>query len=565
VLAVDFGTCFTSGAVLADERVSVIKDPQAGESIPSAVCVVDGALVVGGLARRRRLRAPESYRDEFKRVLGSDVPVQLGSVSYPVTDLVAVMLTAVRQEAEHMLHGPVDAAVLTVPATYEQRRREVMAEAAAKAGLGQVSLLEEPIAAAFAPLIGQRPAPGDLVLVYDFGGGTFDAALVRIDEHAHEVVDSDGLERCGGVDIDETLMHDVLDVGGRSADPWRLARPADGGADLAVWLRRWEELREFARDHVKHALATIPSVDEWFAAGGWEYRLDRTRFATLIGEHLDDTIHCCTRLLDRNGIRPADLAMVLLVGGSSRLPFLAGRLEAEYQVAVRRAKDPALAVTEGAAHWYLAERRRLLTTAATVIGQAAGATPAAREPTAEDDLQERVGPQAINEAAAEGREVLEYTKTDGQLENTARNRLLTLAQRSGFQPWRVEPLVGRLRRGEEVHGAMMVQAALSSFAYHNVLLVVTSQRILWVQQRTSFGTPRHGEIEGAALKAASGGRLSGWEAVRAGVVNGVQQSWRIITLITFVDRERRTYQFWHFKGETAEREVLRPAQSLAGG
>ena len=165
ILAVDYGTCQSAAAVVADGRTELVKEPASGGRVwPSSVFVDDENLIVGTLAERRKRLWPAAYRGEVKRDLGRDTPIQLRDRSFEPVELVTAVVDALKAEAEKIVGQEIRRAVMTVPAGYDPggQRRQLMIEAAEAAGFADVDLLTEPVAAAWsagADGAGPVPAP----------------------------------------------------------------------------------------------------------------------------------------------------------------------------------------------------------------------------------------------------------------------------------------------------------------------------------------------------------------------------------------------------------------------
>ncbi|MFJ4093889.1 Hsp70 family protein [Kitasatospora sp. NPDC089913] len=366
VLAVDFGTSTSAAALVADGRVRLIKEPS-GDSWawPSTVSWDGARLLVGTPAEHRRAVHPASFRSEFKRDLGERAPLLLGDASYRAEELVAALLAAVRGEAERLHGQAVTRAVLTYPASYGpgDPRRRLLVGAGEAAGLTVVDLLAEPVAAALAPIAGPALQPGDLVLVHDFGGGTFDAALVRMpppdaSAEAVEVLGHTALDDCGGHDIDVLVAEELVRLGGDRLTAWLrpggAPKESDGATDR---LRREVELADLAH-RFKHRLSVEAEVDDYLRSAGLPTALGRDRLAELAAPLVARTVTRCRELLERCGQAPDRLAAVLLVGGSTRMPAVRDALAEAFPGLLRHVEDPELAVAQGAAAWAgLATRR----------------------------------------------------------------------------------------------------------------------------------------------------------------------------------------------------------------
>ena len=351
VFVMDFGTCFSAAAVVSGGEVQLIREPSTGSfSWPSAVYLEAGRLVAGSPAVQRRNRDPAGFRSELKRYLGQDAAIHLGGRGYPVRELVTAVIGALKTAAEATAGTGISRAVLTVPASYGRadQRRRLLISAAEATGLRTVELLPEPVAAVFAPVMGQPPSPGDLVLVYDFGGGTFDTALVRIGAGQHEVLGSAALDDCGGLDLDAVLTSSLTaNTGGWLQTAFRgETKSAGDSAALRVKLTIGDSAR-----NLKHQLSDTTEAEEFILPDAAPARLTRQELGALAAPLLDRTVECCRGLLKRLDVAASDLSVVVTVGGSTRMPAVADLVGLAFGRPVRRADDPDLAVVSGAAQW----------------------------------------------------------------------------------------------------------------------------------------------------------------------------------------------------------------------
>jgi len=313
ILVVDFGTCFSSAAVVSGGAVQLIREPASGSfSWPSAVYADEGRLLVGSLAASRRNRDPARWRSELKRYLGQDDAIILGDRSYLPLQLVTAILTALKTEADRAAGVSTARAVLSVPASYRRadQRRTLMITAAEAAGLSPVELLSEPVAAVFAPVIGPQPKAGELILVYDFGGGTFDTALVRIGDADHAVLGSDALDDCGGVDLDAILASRLA----ADADRWLpSALSAIGGQGIQDTSLRLNVTFGEVAHSLKHQLSDTTEAEELVLPGAPSAHLSRMELTLLTTPLLDRTVECCRSLLERLEASISEVSAVLTV------------------------------------------------------------------------------------------------------------------------------------------------------------------------------------------------------------------------------------------------------------
>src|SRR3954451_6517239 len=188
-LGVDLGTTFTTAAVARDGRVQTINLGSRAAAMPSVVLIREnGDVLVGEAADSRALVEPTRAAREFKRRLGDPTPINLGGTPYRAEVLTGFLLRAAYQRVVDRMGERPDRVVLTHPAIYSPGRLELLREAARRAGIGEVELLSEH-AAAPVPFASIEPVPaGAAMAVYDFGGGTFEASVVRRNGSRFELV-----------------------------------------------------------------------------------------------------------------------------------------------------------------------------------------------------------------------------------------------------------------------------------------------------------------------------------------------------------------------------------------
>ncbi|WP_433064704.1 Hsp70 family protein [Dactylosporangium sp. CS-033363] len=349
VLVLDIGTSTSAAALVVGDTVRLVKE-RSGESwVWPSVAAWDGReLLVGRRAELRRPSRPDIARIEFKRDLGANVPLRLGDAERRPEELIAALAAAIRNEAERLHGAPITRAVLTCPASYRagDPRRELLIAAGEAAGFAVVDLLPEPVAAALAPVAGAPLAAGDTVLVYDFGGGTFDAALVRLAaDSRHEVLGHAALDDCGGRDVDVLMRRELLALAGEPLTTW-----LTGDGSVAARARNEVEFGEFAAS-VKRWLSDEEEVEARFAPADLFLDVERDRLSKAVDPLVVRSLTLCRELLDRCGLRAEDLSAVLLTGGTTRMPAILAAVTQAFGDRVRRVEDPELAVAQGAAAW----------------------------------------------------------------------------------------------------------------------------------------------------------------------------------------------------------------------
>ncbi|MGH3876246.1 MAG: Hsp70 family protein [Actinophytocola sp.] len=350
-LGIDFGTTFTAAAVLRDGEQSAELLPlgENGPSTPSVVFVApEGSLIVGDAAVRRAVTDPDRVVREVKRRIGDQTPVLVDGEPIGAHTLAAWFIRWVVDRACEREGGPPAGIGVTYPASWGPHKRMLLSDALIFAGVGEddcpVTLVTEPEAAAVAYTASKHVEPGAAIGVYDLGGGTFDATIVRqLEGGGFELAGRpEGIESLGGIDFDEAVFEQVRAYLGHVwaeldfADPMVITG--------AATLRR--ECTEAKKALSSDTEVTIPVM---LPGVSTRVRLVRAEFEQLIAPAVDATVDAMGRAIYSAGLTPADLSAVLLVGGSSRIPLVAQRVEAELDLPVTVDSDPKAVVAIGAA------------------------------------------------------------------------------------------------------------------------------------------------------------------------------------------------------------------------
>jgi actin-like ATPase involved in cell morphogenesis len=343
-LGVDIGTTFTCAAVTRDGRVDVCQLGTSSALMPTIVSIRDdGRVVVGEAAERRVVTDPARTAREFKRRIGDDAPYVIGGTPYTADQLLGFVLADVVTTVSSREGAAPRRVALTHPADYGRHKLERVRAAAEAAGVTDPLLVPEPVAAALAYSARADIPLGAHILVYDFGGGTFDAALVRRDADGPTLVEVEGVERLGGVDIDEAVFeHTDRTLGGRIRGIVD-ARTPEARATVARLRDEARRAKEALSDDTESDLAVLlpdapPTV-----------RLTRAEFETLAERSVAATIPVIDRVVESAGLGWADVHSVLLVGGTSRIPLVAERLRSHTRRPVVSDTDPKATVAVGAA------------------------------------------------------------------------------------------------------------------------------------------------------------------------------------------------------------------------
>jgi YVTN family beta-propeller protein len=343
-LGVDLGTTFTAAAVNRDGRTEVVTLGTRALQIPSVVYLrEDGELLVGEPAERRSVTAPGRIAREFKRRMGDPTPILLGGTPFSAHALTGKLLREVVEVVTAGEGGPPDAIVVTYPANWGEYKKELLEQAIRHADIGSARTAIEPEAAAVFYASTTRVEPGEVIAVYDLGGGTFDATVLRKTPQGFEILGQPmGIEQLGGVDFDEAVFVHVASQLGDVVD--RLD-PEDQEAVAA--------LARLRRDCVdtKEALSwdTEATIQIALPSTRTEVRLTRAEFEDLIRPVLLDTVEVMGRAQRSADVEPTELKAIVLVGGSSRIPLVAQLLVDAFHCPVAIDVHPKHAVALGAA------------------------------------------------------------------------------------------------------------------------------------------------------------------------------------------------------------------------
>jgi molecular chaperone DnaK len=343
IVGIDLGTTNSEVALVRDGQPVVFED-NGDPILPSFVGLSeDGRLLVGQAAKNQWVLAPERTIKSIKRKMGQDVKVKLGDQEYRPQEISAMILKALRDRAAARLGAPVDKAVITVPAYFNDAQRQATREAGELAGLEVVRILNEPTAASLT----YDPTHREMrrMLVYDLGGGTFDVSIVQSQEGVVEVLASHGDTQLGGDDFDELLLNLVC-------DRFQQEHGVDLRANLVPRSRVLRAVEAAKRQLSFHPFARIE--EEFIAEKDGQalhlnMELTRDEFETLIQPLLDRTMDCVQRALDDANLIASSIEKVVLVGGSTRTPLIGKLLEERLGQPAHQEVNPDLCVAMGAA------------------------------------------------------------------------------------------------------------------------------------------------------------------------------------------------------------------------
>ncbi|MEV6634655.1 Hsp70 family protein [Actinoplanes sp. NPDC051470] len=342
-LGIDCGTTHTAAAISRDGSVEVLRLGARRAELPSLVFVApDGTTVIGDAAARRGESLPGRLVREFKRRIGDPVPILAGGSPFSAHALTARVLEHVLRAAVTTQGGPPGSMVLTCPANWGPYKRDLLVQAARLADLPPVALRTEPEAAAIEYAAGSRVGDGDIIAVYDLGGGTFDAAVLRRTPGGFEVLGQpEGIEQLGGMDFDEAVFEHV--VAALPADRLGAADDPEVLAALARLRRDCVEAKEALSEDTEVLIpVALPQLHT-------RVRLTRAEFEAMIRPALSDTVGAMRRALRSAGVPAEQVSTFLLSGGSARVPLVSQLLSTEFARPVVLDPHPEHSIALGAA------------------------------------------------------------------------------------------------------------------------------------------------------------------------------------------------------------------------
>ena len=315
IIGIDLGTTNSCVAVIEGGEPVVIPNAEGARTTPSVVAFSKtGERMVGQVAKRQAVSNPQRTISSIKRQMGTDHKVEIDGKSYTPQEISAMILQKLKTDAEAYLGEKVTEAVITVPAYFTDAQRQATKDAGKIAGLEVKRIINEPTAAALA--YGMDKENEQKVMVYDLGGGTFDVSLLSIDDGTIQVLATAGNNHLGGDDFDDRIVQ------------WMLAEfRKDQGVDLSgdrMAMQRLKEAAEKAKIELSGVTSSNINLPYIFADANGSRHLDltltRAKFDELTRDLVEATTGPVRQVLSDSGINVSEIAKVLLVGGSSRIP-----------------------------------------------------------------------------------------------------------------------------------------------------------------------------------------------------------------------------------------------------
>ncbi|MDD6816477.1 MAG: molecular chaperone DnaK [Firmicutes bacterium] len=316
VIGIDLGTTNSCVAVLEGGEPTVIANAEGNRTTPSVVGFAkNGERLVGETAKRQAITNPDRTIASIKRYMGTDHKVSIDGKEYTPQDISAMILTKLKNDAESYLGEKVTEAVITVPAYFSDAQKQATKDAGKIAGLDVKRIINEPTAASLAYGLDKEEG-SHKILVYDLGGGTFDVSILELGDGVFEVLATNGDTHLGGDDFDEALLNYMADTFAK-----------ENGVDLRADKMAHQRLKEAAEKAKKElSSATTTNINLPFitvtADGPLHMNMDITRakFEQLTAHLVERTIEPMNKAMRDAGVTNSDIAKVILVGGSTRIP-----------------------------------------------------------------------------------------------------------------------------------------------------------------------------------------------------------------------------------------------------
>ncbi|MFT3681424.1 MAG: Fe-S protein assembly chaperone HscA [Ferruginibacter sp.] len=360
IVGIDLGTTNSLVAIIHPEtnQPVALREHNSSSLVPSVIHFDEsGNAVVGEEAKKKLVSEPQNTIFSAKRLMGKSyndikenasfftykviddnteslVKVQVGNKFYTPIDLSSYILKELKQRAEHILKTPVNKAVITVPAYFNDAQRQATRDAGKLAGLDVLRIINEPTAASLAYGLGLSKEEEKTIAVYDLGGGTFDVSVLKITNGIFEVLSTNGDTYLGGDDIDKAIVQYWLQQAGISEDELKINK----------------EFSQAIRLKAEEAKIHLSSNDSYKAdLNGDPLSITKTVFESLIQALVDKTIGCCKNALKDAGLKKEDIDVVVMVGGSTRVPLIKQTVGAFFGKPVNDTVNPDEVVALGAA------------------------------------------------------------------------------------------------------------------------------------------------------------------------------------------------------------------------
>ena len=318
IIGIDLGTTNSCVAVMEGGEAVVIPNAEGNRTTPSVVAFSkNGERLVGQIAKRQAVTNPDNTVISIKRHMGTDKKINIEGDEFSPQEISAMILQKLKSDAESYLGQKVTQAVITVPAYFSDSQRQATKDAGKIAGLEVLRIINEPTAAALAYGV-DKDNTEQKIMVYDLGGGTFDVSILDIGDGVFEVLATSGNNKLGGDDFDEKII-------GYLVSEFKKSNGIDLSQDKSA-MQRLKEAAEKAKIELSGMTQTNINLPFITADSTGPKHLDitltRAKFEELIGDLVQSTTGPVNQALKDAGLTPNDIAQVLLVGGSTRVPLV---------------------------------------------------------------------------------------------------------------------------------------------------------------------------------------------------------------------------------------------------
>ena len=324
IIGIDLGTTNSCVAVMEGKEATVIPNSEGSRTTPSVVAFSkDGERLVGNIAKRQAVANHARTVSSIKREMGTDYKVKIDDKEYTPQEISAMILSKLKADAEAYLGQKVTQAVITVPAYFSDSQRQATKDAGKIAGLEVLRIINEPTAAALAYGLDKEENKNQKILIYDLGGGTFDVSIIEIGDGVFEVLATNGNTRLGSDDFDQRIMDYVVDQFKK-----------DNGIDLSkdpAAMQRIKEAAEKAKIELSGVTKTSISLPFITADQNGPKHIDmeltKAKFNEMTADLVEKTVGPTMAALKDAGLKASDLAKVILVGGSTRIPAVIDKVK----------------------------------------------------------------------------------------------------------------------------------------------------------------------------------------------------------------------------------------------
>ena len=321
VIGIDLGTTNSCVAVIEGDTPTVITSKEGYRTTPSVVAFTKSKeRIVGDAAKRQAAVNSDRTIFSIKRHMGTDYRKKIDGKYYTPQEISAFILMKLKEDAEDFLGQPVTDAVVTVPAYFTDAQRQATKDAGKIAGLNILRIINEPTSAALA--YGLDNGMAQKVLVYDLGGGTFDVSVIDIGDNVIEVLATSGDNHLGGDDFDERIVNYLV-------EQFKLSDGINLSKDVSAMQRLREEAEKAKKELSSYVTTNINLPFIAMSKDGPHHidiTLSRQTFDELTADLVDRTITPVENALHDAGLSKTDINMVLLVGGSTRIPAVADKV-----------------------------------------------------------------------------------------------------------------------------------------------------------------------------------------------------------------------------------------------